>query len=140
MKSKDSGYTIIEVLVVMAVIAVLAGTAIANFQVFSVNSRDAAASSDYRNIKVAVFEAFLSSNESRRYVTRRLTGPATLPEPLQEVRLSSDVEVSVFHLTRIRRNRPPRTLTTISVRHLTGSKVFRFTESNGNISEDVVSF
>lgn len=103
-------------------------------------SRDAAAQSDYRNVKVAVFDAFLSSQEASRYVARRFTGPGNLPEPLEEVNISPDVEVNVFHLTRIRRNQPPRTLTTIEVRHLAGSKQFRFTESNGTISEDVVTF
>ena len=107
----------------------------ANFQSFSYKAVDAAAHSDYRQIKVAVLDALTSPERPNRYIARRIRGPSSLPTPLEAVYLSEDVEASVVFDSRRRRNRRPRTLTRIEVFHRDGSKTFVFTEVNGRIVE-----
>jgi len=56
---KEDGFTLIEILVVIAVISVLAAIAVMQYQKFNVRAFDTAAKSDLRNAMIAL-EAYFS--------------------------------------------------------------------------------
>ena len=144
MSSKDSskfielGFTLVEILVVISIIGILSGLAMVNFQGVWASAYDTSAESDYRNIKVALFDQISDSSEARRIVIRRAIGPTNLPSPFEHVNISSNVEVDIVHITRLRRRRRPRTSTTINVNHREGKKRYRYRESNGVVTEQVL--
>lgn len=125
-------------LVSMVIVGVLASIAIVNFSLFSTSAYDKSALSDYRNVKVSFIDAFSQTNAPLRFVVRRQSGPGPLPSPLQSMMVSPDVEISVVYNKRIRRNRPPRITSTIEVRHLDGTKLYRRTDRNNIVTEQVV--
>ena len=51
---KEDGFTLIEILVVIAVISVLAAIAVMQYQKFNVRAFDTAAKSDLRNAMIAL--------------------------------------------------------------------------------------
>ena len=51
---KEDGFTLIEILVVIAVISVLAAIAVMQYQKFTVRAFDTAAKSDLRNAMIAL--------------------------------------------------------------------------------------
>lgn len=132
------GFTLTEVLVSVVLVSVLSGIALVNFSHFSTNAYNQSAQSDYRNLMVAYTDAFSGTDAPRRYVVRRETGPGSLPSPLDAMRLTPNVEVTVVYNKRLRRNRPPRITSTVEVRHLEGTKLYRRVESNGVVTEQVV--
>jgi prepilin-type N-terminal cleavage/methylation domain-containing protein len=138
-RRSNNGFTLIEVLVVMAIIGVLSAIALPHWQELAVKSHDAAAQSDYRNIKVGVFTALTDPSTPDRFVLRRVQGPRQLPAPLNDVNISDDVQVDVFHRTIRRNQRRPRTITTIDVYSLDGSQRYRYSEVNGAVTEQVIA-
>ena len=131
----NSGFTFVELLVVVSLIGVLATIAIVNYNSFAYKSADATAQTDYRHVKVALLDALTDPDAPDRYIARRIKGPTSLPTPLQAVYLSDGVEATVFFDARRRRNRRPRTLARVQVFHYDGSKTYVYTEVNGQITE-----
>ena len=137
--SLSAGFTIVELLVVMAIIGILSATAMANFFNYADNARDTTAESDYRNLKVAFFDLINSDNAPTRIAIRRAVGPTSLPQPLENVNVSPDVSVDVTYTKRYRRNRQPRTTTNINVYHRDGTVRYRYRERNGVVTEQEVA-
>ncbi|MCB0334608.1 MAG: hypothetical protein KDD55_13980, partial [Bdellovibrionales bacterium] len=122
----------------IVLVAVLSGIALVNFSRFSTNAYNQTAQSDYRNLLVAYTDAFTRPDAPLRYVVRRETGPGSLPSPLDAMRVSPEVEVTVVYTKRLRQNQPPRITSTIEVRHLEGTKMYRRVEANGVVTEQIV--
>lgn len=132
------GYSLIELLAVIAIIGLLASLAMANYQSFTAKAYDATAESDYRNVKTAMFNAIADPNAPDRFVFSNRQGPNTFPYPLNGATLSDSVVATVFHQTRRRTNGRPITNTRIDVFHLEGGKQFRYREVNGVVTEQIL--
>ena len=122
---------------VLAIMGVLVATAIPNFSGFTQRGYDESAESDYRNIKVAVYNAVAEPGSPDTFSFTRVMGPQNLPAPLTAVRLSKDTEATVFHQTRLSRGAAPATTTRITVQNFRGTKIYSYTEINGVITEQV---
>ena len=136
--NSQTGYSLIELLVVLAITGILASIAMTNFQVFTERSYDSAAEADYRNLKTGLTSALTDPNSPNRFVFRNRRGPGVFPYPLSGTGLSDSVEATVFHQTRLRRNGRPQTQTRLDVYHLRGGKHFRYREVDGVITEQVL--
>ena len=137
-KENQQGFTLIEVLVVIAIIGVLASVGFTNYREFTFQSYNTVAQADYRNIKTGVLEA-ASTGGNQRFVFRNITGPQAFPAPLQAIQVSEGVRATVVFDTRRRRRRRPRTRTQISVFHLDGSMTYRYDEFNGVVTEQEIT-
>ena len=133
------GFSLIEVLVVIAVIGVLGTTALANFYNYADSARDTAAATDYRSLKIALSDLTNTEDAPTRIVVRRAVGPTALPQPLQGVNVSPNVSVDVSYVKRYRRDRQPTTVTNIDVYHRDGSKRYRYRERNGVVTEQEIA-
>ena len=138
-RSKSKGFSLIELLIVIALLAALSGIALVNFRVVSESAYDTTAESDYRNIKTAVQAVLIDPETPSRFVFRRRTGPSVFPSPLSMTGLSRDVYANIVYRIRTRNNRPPRIRIVIDVQHLSGTKRFRYVNVNGNVTEQVRS-
>jgi len=86
---KEDGFTLIEILVVIAVISVLAAIAVMQYQKFNVRAFDTAAKSDLRNAMIAL-EAYFSV---------KIVYPATSTELLANgLNLSKDVSFKKYEV------------------------------------------
>ncbi|MEZ4754698.1 MAG: prepilin-type N-terminal cleavage/methylation domain-containing protein [Bdellovibrionota bacterium] len=133
------GFTLVELLVVIALIGVLSGIALVNYQVVSESAYDATAESDYREIKTAIQAVILDPTTPARFVIRRRTGPSVFPSPLSMVGLSDEVVGSVNYRYQARVNRPALSRIIVDVQHLRGTKRFRYTDVNGSVTEQVIA-
>ncbi|MBI9084526.1 MAG: prepilin-type N-terminal cleavage/methylation domain-containing protein [Desulfobacterales bacterium] len=75
--SNEKGFTLIELMIVIAIIGILAAIAIPNFVSYRQRSYNAAAQSDMKNMMTAQ-EAYFVDNETYRTVANT-TGSASLP-------------------------------------------------------------
>jgi prepilin-type N-terminal cleavage/methylation domain-containing protein len=132
------GFTIIELLVVMAIIGVLSAMATVNFFNYADGARDSAAEMDYRNLKVALYDLVNSDGAPTRIAIRRAIGPMNLPQPLTNATVSPEVSVDITYVKRFRRNRPPRTTTNIDVYHRDGTTLYRYRERDGIVTEQEI--
>lgn len=64
MKESESGFTIIELLTVVAIIGILAALALSNFNLFKSNAKNATAASDARSIAPAADAASTSATSA----------------------------------------------------------------------------
>lgn len=137
-RTYQKGFSLPELLVVMSIIGILASISSSTFSHLTARSYDLSAESDYRNIKVGISNVMLNPAAPSSFVMRNLRGPRVLPFPMQGVSLSPDTEITIVHSLTLRRNRPPRQVTRITVQNLRGSKRFQYTAIDGTITEQVI--
>lgn len=88
----EAGFTLVELLTTMAIIAVLAGLAIPTFKTTRERSYKAVLQSDFRNLKTVALAAISRADETPSFlITAPITGPSDVPYPLNTMRLSSNV-------------------------------------------------
>lgn len=135
----SAGFTLVELLISLAIIAALAGIATTNFYAYVGNAQDKAALNDYRNIKLALTDLLTDENAPNRIAIRRASGPMTLPAPMQAISLSPKVRLDFTYVRRVRRNGRVRTTTNIDVFNQEGSVRYRYRERNGVVREQEIA-
>jgi len=93
MKSQK-GFTLIELMIVVAIIGILAAIAIPQFASYRQRAFNSAAESDMRNIMNGE-EAYYADNETYADVTNAVTGPANSFGSLSGVKISKNVKAKV---------------------------------------------
>ncbi len=137
---RNAGYSLIELMVVMAIIAILAATAISNFDNVRQQSLDTVALSDYRNLKTVMLDEAAQPDAPLQYLIRNIEGPGHLPAPLEMAKLSKNVR-----LIRARRRtrpatarQPRRELIRIDLEHINGRWHYRYVSRDGAIVEQLI--
>jgi len=132
----ESGFTLVEVLIVTAIISILASTALANYANYQTRARDITAISDYRNLKTAVLdEAFNLTVPDYQFVG--LTGPGILPAPLQAAVLSKNIDL--IRVSRQNVGSPVQEVIRIELEHVGGAFEYHYTSVDGVVVEQVIS-
>ncbi len=138
MQSKEQGFTLIEIFVVVTLIVILAGLAIYNFQMLTTRAYDAVALDTYRQLKTRLLSQMAAEEETEDFRIRRMTGPVQLPAPLQEVSLPAQVFLrDIRSFTRIRRGDEVQVLR-IDLSHNRGEKRYRFTQIGERARDQVL--
>jgi hypothetical protein len=132
------GLTRIEQIVLAATVMTLLFTGIPNVRTIVNHKYDSGAESDYRDLKLAVFDAITGGAAPDTFSLVRVRGPRSLPAPLDAASIHEGTEVTVFHQTRYSKDRQPTTATRIAVQNVHGGKIFQLTEVNGILSEQVI--
>lgn len=135
--NQQKGFTLVELIIVVLLIAALSGIALVNYSYISQSAYDATAESDYREIKNGIKAIIADPNSPSSFIFRQRSGPSVFPAPLNMVALSKDVLASVIYQYERRSNLASLVRISIDVRHKNGSKRFRYFNSNGNESEQV---
>jgi prepilin-type N-terminal cleavage/methylation domain-containing protein len=132
-KRKDTGFTLIEVLTVIVVLAILSAIAIFQFSLYRANAYDTVAQSDYANLKREFSRLNVDSEEPVSFMFSSLSGPLRMPVPLSNISLSrgSRLEFAVQTVS----NNGSDITQLIQIYHSAGRKVFRFVSVNGTTSE-----
>ena len=92
-RPKQKGFTLIELMIVIAIIGVLAAIAVPQFQVYRSRGFMAAVRSDTKNLHTGV-QAFIAENLAAAPPPVNVTGPSAIPE-YPPARVSALVTVSV---------------------------------------------
>ena len=69
MNKRNQGFTLVEIMIVVAIIAILAAVAIPNFIKYRQNSQAAACVSNLKQIEAAAEQAKMAGNENPKYPT-----------------------------------------------------------------------
>lgn len=129
------GYTLVELLVIIAIISILAGISLANLAQFQRNASDKVALSDYVNLKKVVYGAISESENSPFYLFFGLEGQRRLPPPLEQGVLSEAVRLPfVMRLPLF----GGREVVAFEVSHRNGRYRYRYIEIDGNGSDQVI--
>ncbi len=125
-QNKQKGFTLIELMIVVAIIGILAAIAIPQFSSYRVKAFNSAAQADLRNIMTAEEAAF---TDSQTYVNLTLTaaGPQSSLTSLPGAKLSKNVKAKVTGAG--------ATDYIAKTKHLNGDKTYTGKASAG-ISED----
>jgi len=118
-KKNEKGFTLIELMIVIAIIGILAAIAIPQFSAYRTRSFNSAATSDLRNAATAQ-EAYFVDNQSYTITTGTLVGPT------YGLYLSDNV---VFTITAATTSGYTMTAT-----HPKGDKTFTLTGPGGKIT------
>jgi type IV pilus assembly protein PilA len=93
-KKNQKGFTLVELLIVIAIIGILAAIAIPQFSSYRQKAYMAVTKSDVKNAYTAV-QAFISENPGAAIPVVSQLGPAALGAPFGSARVSKDVTVSI---------------------------------------------
>jgi prepilin-type N-terminal cleavage/methylation domain-containing protein len=93
-KRNQKGFTLVELLIVIAIIGILAAIAIPQFSTYRAKAFIAATKSDAKNAYTAL-QAYISEYPSVTPPGVSATGPATLGEPYAASRVSKDVTIAI---------------------------------------------
>ena len=137
--SFEQGFTLPELLVCVAILAILIGTAIPNIKTLSKNTYDQIAAADYRSIKIGIYNALTNPDTASTFVMTNQVGPRVLAAPLQGVSISAGTIANINCTTVRATGRAPRVTITMNAENRSGSKIYRYTEANGIITETVTA-
>ena len=90
---KQKGFTLIELMIVIAIIGILAAIAVPQFQVYRARAFMSTVRSDTKNLHTGV-QAWLAENLGGSPPPVHVTGPAAIPE-YPPARVSRDVTIDV---------------------------------------------
>jgi type IV pilus assembly protein PilA len=93
-KKNQKGFTLVELLIVIAIIGILAAIAIPQFSSYRQKAYMAVTKSDVKNAYTAV-QAYISENPGQTLTVEPVTGPGAFGTPLGSARVSKDVTVSI---------------------------------------------
>ena len=93
-KRNQKGFTLVELLIVIAIIGILAAIAIPQFSTYRAKAFVASTKSDAKNAYTAL-QAYISENPSATPPTISQTGPGTLGSPYGAARVSKDVTIAI---------------------------------------------
>lgn len=94
-KRNQKGFTLVELLIVIAIIGILAAIAIPQFSSYRNKAYVAAVRSDCKNAYTAL-QAYISENPGATPPgSGAITGPATLPTPYGAGKVSKDVTLTI---------------------------------------------
>ena len=116
-------------------VMILASTAVSNYEEFKARSFNTVSQSDYRNIKLVMFDEAMNAEAPSSFNHRNVTGPAELPDPLSIAKVSEGVRV-VRARRRTRRN--GRELIRLEVEHENTRLRYRYVSNNGTELEQVI--
>jgi type IV pilus assembly protein PilA len=91
---KKKGFTLLELMIVIAVISILAAIAIPQLSIFRQRANMTATKSDVKNAHIAL-QSYISENSTVVIPAVSATGPATLGPPYEAVRVSKNVSITI---------------------------------------------
>ena len=118
-QNNEKGFTLIELMIVIAIIGILAAIAIPQFSAYRKRSYNSAAQADLRNAATAQ-EAYYVDHQSYADAEANLTGSYGLTTS-QNVALVADVDADSY---------------TITAYHASGDKTYTITGPGGTISSN----
>ncbi|MCB0360299.1 MAG: type II secretion system protein [Bdellovibrionales bacterium] len=130
------GFSLIELIIALSLVAILVGTAIPNFRSVRQRSQEAAALSDYRNLKTVALDVSAAEDSPWLFIIGSIVGPRSVPFPLGVAKLSDGVRLE--NLLRLRF--PPTGQATLDylqfeVAHENGRYRNRYISFNGAVLE-----
>jgi type IV pilus assembly protein PilA len=93
-KKNQKGFTLVELLIVIAIIGILAAIAIPQFSSYRQKAYMAVTKSDVKNAYTAL-QAYISENPAAGIPAVSQTGPAALGAPYGSARVSKDVTIAI---------------------------------------------
>ncbi len=134
-KNKNKGFSLVELLVVISIVSILAGIAIANFSYMKRTASNIAAQSDYANLKKITYALSSDANNIPFFFMFSKNGPRRLPYPLNNVGLSDGVRLSYFTWLPLGFGRGA---ISFSLYHKNGTNRYRYYEFNGKSVDQVI--
>ena len=91
-RNEDAGFTLVELITVVVILASLALIALQSLTVFKSRAYNGIAQSDMKNILTAVTAGSADPDDDTSYSFADLEGPITLPDPIAQISLSNGVK------------------------------------------------
>jgi prepilin-type N-terminal cleavage/methylation domain-containing protein len=98
MKKDEKGFTLIELMIVIAIIGILAAIAIPQFSAYRMRSYNSAAQADIRNAATAQ-EAYFVDNSTYTNAVTNLTGPGGYSQTNKVILTISSADTANYSMT-----------------------------------------
>ncbi len=138
MKS-ESGFSFVELLTTMAMIGILVGLLIPNYQLLKRQAYDAAVAADYRNVKTAVLAGTSDPDIAFNYILFNFDGPAELPGSMSSATLSEGVRLNYLLVLSVTTPLTKTHWTLFELQHQQGSVRYRYWDINGTLTEQKIA-